>query len=97
MNPSKANAQIPSICRMVVYRGHGHPEPEQYPAVVQSVNPDGSLKLFVFGPRGHMLIERSTEGEGVNEWTWPVAVSSKAQAAPSDAGQTSQPPPAVQT
>jgi hypothetical protein len=103
MNPSKAAAQTPSICRMVVYHGHGHPVPEQWPAVVQAVNPDGSLKLFVFGGRGHSLIERSIEGEGVNEWSWPArenenkAVSSKAPSGDSAAGQTSPPPPVAQT
>jgi len=37
---------------MVMYHGHGHPEPASTAAVVRSVNDDGTLELTVFGPKG---------------------------------------------
>jgi hypothetical protein len=69
---AKAGPQIPSICRMVTYHGHGHPEPAEWPAVVLRINPDGTLMLTVLTEKGPMQVASSEAGVGVNQWSWPL-------------------------
>lgn len=59
---------------MVVYNGHGHPEPEQMPAVIRAVHADGSLDLTVFGPRGCTPASSVKQGTIVGTWNWPTRV-----------------------
>jgi hypothetical protein len=66
-----AAAQRPSICRMVVYNDHGHPTPEQWPAVVVRVNANGSLCLYVMRSKNSGPIDNVTEGTAVGSWQWP--------------------------
>jgi hypothetical protein len=42
--------------------------------VVQKVNPDGSLKLFVMSDKGHAPVSAATQGVGVGQWNWPARV-----------------------
>jgi hypothetical protein len=69
---AKGQAQRPSICRAVVYNDHGHPTPEQWPAIVLRVNVDSSLMLTVFNSKGPMQVDHATEGSGVGQWQWPA-------------------------
>ncbi len=57
---------------MVVFHGHGHPKPEDSPAVVRSSNADGTLNMTVFGPRGSVPHENVVQGAAVGQWDWPL-------------------------
>lgn len=46
------------------------------PALVQSVNEDETVNLFVFGPDGQHMISNVTEGDGVGQWSCLVKDSS---------------------
>lgn len=68
--------QAPSICRMVVYNHPGSADgkypPRKSPAVVQEVNEDGSVNLFVMSVTGGIFFaQKCTEGEGGSQWNWP--------------------------
>lgn len=69
----------PSIGRVVVYHHPGSADgkfpPKESPAVVQKVNDDGSCELFVMSVYGGLFFNHNaTEGEGPNQWSWPVRV-----------------------
>lgn len=53
-----------------------HP-PQQSPAIIQNVAGDGSLRLFVFGPKGQHMDEGLTQGDGPGQWNWPVVRDSE--------------------
>jgi hypothetical protein len=66
----------PTIGRIVIYRHPGsadgkYPSVES-PAIIQNVAPDGSVRLFVFGPKGQHMDDGLIEGDGPCQWHWPV-------------------------
>jgi hypothetical protein len=68
----------PSLGRIVVYHHPGSADgkypPSKSPALVHSVNDDGSLRLWVFGPWGIFLQPSITQGDGPSQWNWPPRV-----------------------
>lgn len=74
-----AGSQVPSICRLVVYH---HPEkallsqaPIDSPAVVQGVNTDGTVNLFVMSQKnGIFFVKNVPFGEWRGQWSWPPRV-----------------------
>jgi hypothetical protein len=61
----------PSICRSVVYRdGDG----TQWPAIIQTVNKDGTLDLAVFRAQHFIREVRIAEGDAARQWSWPPRV-----------------------
>lgn len=66
----------PTIGRIVLYgQLNGLPAVrERHPAIVQAVNDDGSVRLFVFGPASYSIQNNVTEGEGPGQWIWPTRV-----------------------
>jgi hypothetical protein len=42
--------------------------PTQSPAIVQNVAEDGSLRLFVFGPKGQHMDDGLKQGAGPCQW-----------------------------
>ncbi len=73
-DPNLPRPQKPSLGRIVQYHSHGHPVPAAWPAIIQRVNENGTLKLFVFGERGAVHADQVFEGSGVNQWAWPERV-----------------------
>ncbi len=75
---AKQAAQKPSIGRIVVYNHPGSADgkypPTQSPAIIQHVAEDGSVRLFVFGPKGQHMDEGLTQGDGPCQWNWPARV-----------------------
>lgn len=65
---------MPTIGRIVIYNHPGSEDgtlpPTQYPAIIQGVAEDGSLRLFVFGPKGQHVTESLTQGDGPSQWNW---------------------------
>lgn len=47
----------------------------QYPAIVQNVAKDGTVRLFVIGPKGAYYDEGLKEGTGASQWAWPARES----------------------
>lgn len=74
---SKMNMK-PTIGRIVIYNHPGSADgkypPAQSPAIIQNVAADGSVRLFVFGPKGQHMDEGLTEGSGPCQWSWPPRV-----------------------
>lgn len=71
--------QAPSIGRIVVYNHPGSADgkfpPKQSPAIVQKVNDDGTLELFVMSVYGGIFFNHSVEmGDGPSQCNWPVRV-----------------------
>ena len=70
--------QKPSIGRIVIYNHPGSADgkypPQQSPAIIQNVAADGSVRLFVFGPKGQHMDEGLTQGDGPTQWNWPARV-----------------------
>lgn len=68
----------PSIGRIVVYNHPGSADgkypPTQSPAIIQAVAPDGTVRLFVFGPKGQHMDDGLTQGDGPCQWNWPPRV-----------------------
>ncbi len=65
----------PSIGRIVIYHHPGsadgtHPA-RQSPAVIQQVNADGTVDLWVFGPHGFHKNNGTVQGTGPCQWDWP--------------------------
>jgi hypothetical protein len=64
--------------RMVIYNHpgslDGKHKPMQSPAMIQRVNEDGTLFLWVFGPYGISFNPSIKQGDGPSEWNWPVLV-----------------------
>jgi hypothetical protein len=70
--------QKPSIGRIVIYNHPGSADgkypPTQSPAIIQNVAADGSVRLFVFGPKGQHMDEGLVQGDGPCQWNWPPRV-----------------------
>lgn len=73
----------PSIGRVVVYNHPGSADgkfpPKQSPAIVQKVNDDGSVELFVMSVYGgiffnHGVIESAIDKPAPSTWSWPARV-----------------------
>lgn len=67
----------PSICRLVVYNHPGSADgkypPRQSPAVVQVVNPDETVDLFVMSVTGGIFFAKGcSQGDGPSQWNWPA-------------------------
>jgi hypothetical protein len=72
-------APQPSIGRIVVYNHPGSADgkfpPKQSPAIVQKVNEDGTVELFVMSVYGGIFFNHSVEqGDGPSQWNWPARV-----------------------
>ena len=69
--------QYPSQGRIVIYRHPGTADgtslgPVQTsPAIVQDLNEDGTVSLWVFGPTGLFMNDRTHYGDGPCQWSWP--------------------------
>jgi len=71
--------QRPSIGRIVVYHHAGSADgkypPQESPAVVQKVNADGTVELFVMSVSGGIFFTHNTQhGDAPSCWTWPARV-----------------------
>ena len=70
--------QRPSIGRIVIYNhpvsADGKYQPTQSPAIIQNVAQDGTVRLFVFGPKGQHQDEGLIQGDGPCQWNWPPRV-----------------------
>lgn len=68
----------PSIGRIVIYNHPGSSDgkypPQKSPAIIQNVAEDGTVRLFVFGPKGQHMDEGLTQGDGPCQWNWPNRV-----------------------
>lgn len=75
---SKEQKLKPSIGRIVIYNHPGSADgkypPTQSPAIIQSVAADGSVTLWVFGPKGIHCYSGLKEGDGPCQWIWPPRV-----------------------
>lgn len=75
---------LPTIGRIVLYNHPGSADglykPSQSPAIVQAVNRDGTLKLWVFGPLGFQIMPSIPAGgpdvdtPSPSTWIWPPRV-----------------------
>ena len=70
---------VPSIGRIVVYHHPGSADgkfpPKVSPAIVQKMNEDGTVELFVMSVYGGLFFNHNvTEGEGPSQWSWPPRV-----------------------
>ncbi len=74
----KAGLRKPSIGRIVIYHHPGSADgkypPTDSPAIIQHVNEGGSVRLFVFGPKGQHMDDGLLEGTGPSQWSWPPVV-----------------------
>lgn len=65
----------PTIGRIVIYNHPGSAcgkyPPTQSPAIIQHVFENGSVRLFVFGPKGQHMDDYIQQGDGPCQWTWP--------------------------
>jgi hypothetical protein len=70
--------QKPSIGRIVIYNHPGSADgkypPQQSPAIIQNVAEDGTVRLFVFGPKGQHMDDGLRQGDGPCQWNWPPRV-----------------------
>lgn len=69
----------PSIGRIVVYNHPGSADgkfaPKQSPAIVQKVNEDGTVELFIMSVYGGIFFNHSvTQGVGPSQWQWPERI-----------------------
>jgi len=69
----------PSIGRIVVYNHPGSADgkfpPKQSPAVVQRVNEDGTVELFIMSVYGGLFFNHNvTQGDGPCQWNWPPRI-----------------------
>jgi hypothetical protein len=75
---NKENTLKPSIGRIVIYNHPGSSDgkypPQKSPAIIQNVAEDGSVRLFVFGPKGQHMDEGLIQGDGPCQWNWPERV-----------------------
>ena len=76
--PYIVGSQKPSQGRIVIYHHPGSADgkypPTTSPAIIQSVQADGSCTLFVFGPKGQHMDSGLVEGTGPCQWSWPPRV-----------------------
>jgi hypothetical protein len=72
------DGQKPSIGRIVIYNHPGSADgkypPTQSPAIIQNVAADGTVRLFVFGPKGQHMDDGLIQGDGPCQWNWPPRV-----------------------
>jgi len=74
----------PSIGRIVIYHHPGSADggdkypASQSPAIIQGVAADGTVRLWVFGPKGLHTDEGLKQGTGGREWSWPEKVGQTA-------------------
>ena len=65
----------PSIGRIVIYNHPGSADgrypPTVSPAIVQAVATNGTLRLWVFGPKGLHVDSEIEQGNGPCQWSWP--------------------------
>ena len=61
----------PSMCRVVVYH---NAEGGECPAIIQAVNPDGTIELIAFSLNGIVFAHNVEEGTESGQWSWPVIV-----------------------
>jgi hypothetical protein len=63
------------IGKIVIYNHPGSAcgkyPPTQSPAIIQNVAENGSVRLFVFGPKGQHMDDGILEGNGPCQWCWP--------------------------
>lgn len=75
MNKEDFGGQSPSQGRIVIYQHPGSADgkyaAQTSPAIIQSVNPDGTCRLFVFGPKGQHMDDYLQYGTGPCQWHWP--------------------------
>jgi len=82
--------QTPTVGRIVHYQHPGSADgkyaPVVSPAIVQAVNEDGSLRLWVFGPWGLHIAERCRQSTSFppdpSSWFWPPRAEIRDQARP---------------
>lgn len=64
-----------TIGRIVIYNHPGSADgkypPTQSPAIIQNVAQDGTVRLFVFGPKGQHMDDGLKQGDGPCQWNWP--------------------------
>lgn len=65
----------PTIGCIVIYNHPGSADgkypPTQSPAIIQNVAENGTVRLFVFGPKGQHMDDGLTQGDGPCQWNWP--------------------------
>ncbi len=68
----------PSQGRIVIYHHPGSADgkypPTTSPAIIQNVAGDGSVQLWVFGPKGLHTDSGLTQGDGPCQWSWPERI-----------------------
>ena len=71
----------PTIGQIVIYNHPGSADgkysPAQSPAIIQNVAEDGSVRLFVFGPKGQHMEDGLKQGDGPCQWNCPQREESK--------------------
>lgn len=72
----------PSIGRIVIFTHHGSTpaRPMVSPAVVHSVNDDGSLNLMVLALANAFASRQVSEGNQPGQWHWPPFVDAQTAA-----------------
>lgn len=82
MSSDEMSYPLPSIGRIVIYNHPGsadglHPK-KQSPAIVQKVNEDGTLELFVMSVYGGIFfnhnVKQATTEQEASTWQWPERV-----------------------
>lgn len=67
--------QKPSQGRIVIYHHPGSADgkypPQTSPAIIQAVEEGGTVRLWVFGPKGLFTDGGISFGEGPCQWSWP--------------------------
>lgn len=78
--------QKPSIGRIVIYNHPGSADglhaPKQSPAIVQKVNEDGTLELFVMSVYGGIFFNHNvqeykgltSDEDSRSKWSWPERI-----------------------
>jgi hypothetical protein len=65
----------PSIGRIVIYNHPGSADgrypPTKSPAIVQAVATNGTVRLWIFGPKGLHTDSEIEQGNGPCQWNWP--------------------------
>jgi hypothetical protein len=65
----------PKIGQIVIYNHPGSAcgkyPPTQSPAIIQAVMENGSVRLFIFGPKGQHMDDNIQQGDGPCQWNWP--------------------------
>ena len=65
----------PSIGRIVIYNHPGSADgkypPTKSPAIIQAVATNGTVRLWVFGPKGLHVDSEIEQGNGPCQWSWP--------------------------